>query len=99
MSQSLTSTKMAEIMYKILEKKKEITLEDIVLQFEVAPSTAYNIQRLLRVMCEKHADECEVRTKNRRTVLVWIKKEEEQEEEIRKILDAKPYKSDVDRDR
>ncbi len=90
---------MAEIMYKILEKKKEITLEDIVLQFEVAPSTAYNIQRLLRVMCEKHADECEVRTKNRRTVLVWIKKEEEQEEEIRKILDAKPYKSDVDRDR
>jgi hypothetical protein len=50
-------------------------------------------------MCEKHADECEVRTKNRRTVLVWIKKEEEQEEEIRKILDAKPYKSDVDRDR
>ena len=86
-------------MYKILEKKKEITLEDIILQFEIAPSTAYNIQRLLRVMCEKHPDECEVRTQNRRTVLVWIKKEEEQEEEIRKILDAKPYKSDVDRDR
>jgi predicted transcriptional regulator len=78
---------MAEIMYRILEKKKEITLEDIIMQFEIAPSTAYNIQRLLRAICEKHPDECEVQTRNRRTVFVWIKKETE---EIVKTLNRKP---------
>jgi hypothetical protein len=76
---------MAEIMYKILEKKKEITLEDILAQFEIAPSTAYNVQRTLRMICERHPDECEVQTKNRRTVFVWIKKETEE-----KILNAQP---------
>jgi hypothetical protein len=86
---------MAEIMYKILKEKKEITLEDIVMQFEIAPSTAYNVQRILRSICERHPDECEVKTKNRRTVFVWIKNEEGQEEdkekeEIEKILNAQP---------
>jgi len=81
----LNSYQMAEIMYKILEKKKEITLEDILAQFEIAPSTAYNVQRTLRMICERHPDECEVQTKNRRTVFVWIKKETEE-----KILNAQP---------
>jgi vacuolar-type H+-ATPase subunit I/STV1 len=85
---------MAEIMYKILKEKKEITLEDIVMQFEIAPSTAYNVQRILRSICERHPDECEVKTKNRRTVFVWIKEEIKQEdkeaEEIEKILNAQP---------
>jgi hypothetical protein len=81
----LNSNQMAEIMYKILEKKKEITLEDILAQFEIAPSTAYNVQRTLRMICERHPDECEVQTKNRRTVFVWIKKETEE-----KILNAQP---------
>jgi len=85
---------MAKIMYKILEKKKEITLEDIIMQFEIAPSTAYNVQRILRMICEKHPDECEVQTKNRRTVFVWIKNEEKTEQkeaqEIEKILNAQP---------
>jgi hypothetical protein len=85
---------MAEIMYKILQQKKEITLEDIVMQFEIAPSTAYNVQRILRSICERHPDECEVKTKNRRTVFVWVKEEIKQEdkeaEEIEKILNAKP---------
>ena len=81
-------------MYKILQQKKEITLEDIVMQFEIAPSTAYNVQRILRSICERHPDECEVKTKNRRTVFVWVKEEIKQEdkeaEEIEKILNAKP---------
>jgi hypothetical protein len=85
---------MAEIMYKILQQKKEITLEDIVMQFEIAPSTAYNVQRLLRAICEKHPDECEIRTKSRKTVFVWIKNEEtiedKEKEEIEKILNAQP---------
>jgi len=88
------SYEMAKIMYKILEKKKEITLEDIIMQFEIAPSTAYNVQRILRMICEKHPDECEVQTKNRRTVFVWIKNEEKTEQkeaqEIEKILNAQP---------
>lgn len=81
-------------MYKILKEKKEITLEDIVMQFEIAPSTAYNVQRILRSICERHPDECEVKTKNRRTVFVWIKNEEstqqEEAKEIEKILNAQP---------
>ncbi len=81
-------------MYKILQQKKEITLEDIIMQFEIAPSTAYNVQRLLRAICEKHKEECEVKVKNRRTVFVWVKEETKQEdkeaEEIEKILNAKP---------
>jgi hypothetical protein len=85
---------MAEIMYKILQQKKEITLEDIVMQFEIAPSTAYNVQRILRSICERHPDECEVKIKNRRTVFVWIKNEEttqqEEAKEIEKILNAQP---------
>ncbi len=88
------SYEMAKIMYKILEKKKEITLEDIIMQFEIAPSTAYNVQRTLRMICERHPDECEVQTKNRRTVFVWIKNEEKTEQkeaqEIEKILNAQP---------
>jgi len=88
---------MAEIMYKILQQKKEITLEDIIMQFEIAPSTAYNVQRLLRAICEKHKEECEVKVKNRRTVFVWVKNEEttvnmsiEERQEIEKILNAQP---------
>ncbi len=82
-------------MYKILQQKKEITLEDILAQFEIAPSTAYNVQRTLRMICERHPDECEVQTKNRRTIFKWIKNEETKQEdkeaeEIEKILNAKP---------
>ena len=88
------SYEMAKIMYKILEKKKEITLEDIIMQFEIAPSTAYNVQRILRSICERHPDECEVQTKKRRTIFKWIKNEEKTEdkeaEEIEKILNAQP---------
>jgi predicted DNA-binding protein YlxM (UPF0122 family) len=84
---------MAEIMYKILQQKKEISLEDILAQFEISASTAYNVQRTLRMICEKHPDECEVQTKNRRTIFKWIKKttEESQErQEIEKVLNAQP---------
>jgi len=91
MSQSLTSAKMAEIMYKILREKGEVSLEDIVWQFDISPSTAYNVQRLLRSMCEKNYQNCEVTTKNRRTVLVWKRtSEQEEEQRVREILDAKP---------
>ncbi len=52
------------------------------------------MQRILRMICEKHPDECEVQTKNRRTVFVWIKNEEKTEQkeaqEIEKILNAQP---------
>jgi len=86
---------MAEIMYKILQQKKEISLEDILAQFEISASTAYNVQRTLRMICEKHPDECEVQTKNRRTIFKWIKNEEtteegQEEQEIEKILNAQP---------
>ena len=91
MSQTLNSTKMAEIMYKILREKGEVSLEDIVWQFDISPSTAYNVQRLLRSMCEKNYPNCEVTTKNRRTVLVWKKMSSEQEEQkVRDILNGKP---------
>ena len=90
----MNSYQMAEIMYKILEKKKVVSLEDILAQFEIAPSTAYNVQRTLKMLCEKHPDECQIQIKNRRTVFVWVKEETKQEdkeaEEIEKILNAKP---------
>jgi len=84
-------------MYRILQKKKQITLEDILAQFEVAPSTAYNVQRVLRSLCERHPEECEVQVRNRRTVLVWTKEPQQGEEEIRKILDAKPERPEIER--
>ena len=93
------SYEMAQIMYKILEKKKQISLEDIIAQFEISVSTAYNIQRALRMICEQHPDECEVQTKNRKTIFKWIKYEqttkqkeitELEAKEIEKILNAKP---------
>ncbi len=52
----LNSYQMSEIMYKILGKKKEITLEDIISQFEISAPTAYNVQRTLRMICEKHPE-------------------------------------------
>jgi DeoR/GlpR family transcriptional regulator of sugar metabolism len=90
MSHTLTSAKMAEIMYKILRERGEVSLEDIVWQFDVSPSTAYNVQRLLRSMCEKNYPQCEVTTRNRRTVLVWKTSEQEEQKEIKDILDAEP---------
>ncbi len=87
---------MAEIMFKILKQKKEITLEDILIQFEISAATAYNVQRALKALCQK-SDECEVVIKSRRTVFVWHsskelqeKVEEDEEEEIDKIMDAEP---------
>ena len=95
---SLNSYKMAEVAFKILRERGEMSLEDIVRQFEISVSTAYNVQRALRALCENN-EACEVVIKNRRTVFVWHsskelqekdeKDEEENErEEIEKILDA-----------
>ncbi|QGA67418.1 hypothetical protein [Sulfolobus sp. E11-6] len=43
----------AQIMYEILKKKGQITIEDIIFQFEVSPSTAYNIAKLVYMLCER----------------------------------------------
>uniref|UniRef100_UPI0000D834F9 HYPOTHETICAL 13.2 KDA PROTEIN n=1 Tax=Sulfolobus spindle-shape virus 1 TaxID=244589 RepID=UPI0000D834F9 len=96
-AQTLNSYKMAEIMYKILEKKGELTLEDILAQFEISVPSAYNIQRALKAICERHPDECEVQYKNRKTTFKWIKQEQKEEQKqeqtqdnIAKIFDAQP---------
>ncbi|ARM76419.1 hypothetical protein [Acidianus manzaensis] len=80
-------------MFNVLKKKGQISLEDIVLQFEISPATAYNVQRALRAICEQHLEECEVVEKGRRTLFIYRKNEEEEQkeqEEIQKILSAKP---------
>lgn len=71
MSHNPNSFEQAKIMYEIMKKKGEVSLEDILSQFEVSVSTAYNIQRALRAICEKHQDECEIVYKNRKTIFKY----------------------------
>jgi len=93
----MNTFEMAQVMFKILREKKEVTLEDIVMQFQISASTAYNVQRILKSLCER-TEECEVTIRNRRTVFIWKGKEESKEKEIQqeeakeleKILNAKP---------
>jgi len=99
----LNSYKMAEVAFKILRERGEMSLEDIVRQFEISVSTAYNVQRALRALCENN-EACEVVIKNRRTVFVWHSKElkdekpeENEREEIEKILDAHTRRNANDR--
>jgi hypothetical protein len=87
----LNSYEMAQVMYKILKHRRQVSLEDIIAQFEVSTTTAYNVQRALRMICQKHPQECDIQTKNRRTVFVWIENEQgEETQEAEKILNAKP---------
>lgn len=90
---SLNNFKQAQVMYQILKQKGEITLEDIIMQFEVSVSTAYNIQRALKALCEKHEDECEIIVRDRKTVFRYKGKQNISDEELKKveeILNAKP---------
>ncbi len=93
----MNTFEMAQVMFKILREKKEVTLEDIVIQFQISASTAYNVQRILKSLCER-SEECEVTIRNRRTIFIWKGKEESNKEtlkqedvkEIENILNAKP---------
>ncbi len=93
----MNTFEMAQVMFKILREKKEVTLEDIVIQFQISASTAYNVQRILKSLCER-TEECEATVRNRRTIFIWKGKEESNKEtlkqedvkEIENILNAKP---------
>lgn len=94
MSRTLNSYKQAEIMYQILKNKGEVTLEDILRQFNVSVSTAYNVQRALRALCENHPDECEIEYRDRKTVFKYKGNKQnisdEELKEVERILNARP---------
>ena len=60
----------AELMYKILQKKGRVTLDDIIFQFRVSVSTARNILRIMRILCERD-ENCEVVEEGRGYYLVY----------------------------
>ncbi|QGA87243.1 hypothetical protein [Sulfolobus spindle-shaped virus] len=55
---------------QILKKKGELSVEDLIIQFEIAPSTAYNILKMVEILCERDEEGyCEVLDFPRR--IVW----------------------------
>lgn len=96
----------AKIMYEILRSRKEISIDDIILQFEIAPSTAYNIAHILEILCER-SGEC-VRSKRS---FRWVGGTEtkaaevteevqdqkvEEDQEIARILNSRPLTPEED---
>ncbi|WP_338604883.1 hypothetical protein AAGT10_14910 (plasmid) [Sulfolobus tengchongensis] len=98
----------AKIMYEILKRKKEITVDDIIFQFEIAPSTAYNIAHILELMCER-TGECETIERKGRKTFKWLEGTEEtetkvavkaasEENEVNDIFNAKPLTAEEDQE-
>ena len=96
----------AKIMYEILRSRKEITVDDIIFQFEVAPSTAYNIAHILELLCERSGEG----EKSKRTFR-WVGGTEtkaaedteevqdqkvEEDQEIARILNSRPLTPEED---
>jgi hypothetical protein len=99
MTKKLNDVQRAKLLLKILEAKGQLDVYDIMLQFDISYTRAIPIMKLVRKLCEAQEEEiCTYDEKDHRLLYLGKRgkakenkqQDENEREEIDRILNAKP---------